>query len=259
MKKVLFYPDPPVHKPSHSLSKMIIYFTLLGYNMTNDINSDWDIGVHWNYKDINTTPDKLLHDKRLVINRNLNNVSKSYVDKMFTQAFGHSSMADTTKIGYCVRKGENQSAHDGAFVRTPCKKEDGYIYQTLIDNRISEDMVSVTRIPVFFGEIPFLLLKTVNVKGIFENTKSDIHLYSTGNIREYLTYDEIEKIKLFCSLSGSDVVDLDALRDNSTGKLYIIDINNIAGSMIFDYMDDAELIKYKLALFMGEQIRKWNI
>jgi hypothetical protein len=72
MKKVLFYPDPPIQLPKHSLSKTIIYFQIAGYDLTNDIDSDWDIAVHWTRMDdyidrwinrLKQHPAKIIHFK----------------------------------------------------------------------------------------------------------------------------------------------------------------------------------------------------
>ena len=125
--KILFYPDPPEKQPGHSLSKTIRYFKMGGCELTNDINSDWDYGVWWNYKDKNRPDERLVNDKRKVFNLYCNNVTKSYTDKIFREVFGYSSMADITRIGYCIKKGERQAAHDGRFVPTPCDKLKGYI------------------------------------------------------------------------------------------------------------------------------------
>jgi hypothetical protein len=101
--KVLFYPDPPVQYPGHTLSKTISYFQSLNYSLTNDINDEWDIGVHWFRGNKSSV---LLNDnyflsrmtdgfRNPIINSALNDVTKSYVDYIFTQVFGYSSLGET--------------------------------------------------------------------------------------------------------------------------------------------------------------------
>jgi len=254
MKKVLFYPDPPVQLPGHSLSKTITYFTLIGYELTNDINDDWDIGVHWDIKDINETPPGLLKDERLVLNCNINDVTKSNVERIFSETFGYSSLADTTKFGYCVRKGERQSAHDGKLVRIPCEKEKGYLYQLLIDNRMTLDMVYDIRIPIFLGKIPELFIKSKTIEGVFEDNLSKGKIYWMGKTEEYLSKEEIDNITSFSEKIGMDIGEIDALRDNSTGKLYLVDVNNIPGADVFKYIKDADNVKLSLAFFLDEEL-----
>jgi len=255
MKKVLFYPDPPVQLPGHSLSKTIASFILMGYELTNDIDSDWDIAVHWNIQDVNKTPDKLLKDERRVINRHLNDVTKSNVDRVFTEVFKYSSLIDdTSRFGYCVRKSDKQSAHDGMFVRMPCVKEEGYVYQLLLDNRISINEICDIRIPYFFGKIPLLFLKSRTIAGTFEVTLSKTKKYWITQVSDYLHISEVKKVNLFCEKIGLDVGEIDTIRDNSTGRLYLIDVNNIPGGHVFDYIQDGETIKRNLAAFFKDQI-----
>lgn len=249
MKKVLFYPDPLDQLEGHTLSKTITYFDIMGYDFTNDINDDWNIGVHWDLRDVNETPKELLKDPRLVLNRHLNNVTKSHVDKVFTKIFGYSSMADTTKHGYCVRKSDKQSAHDGVITKTPCIREDKFIYQKLIDNRMDIDMVYDIRIPIFMGSFPFLFIKSKSIEGTFENTLSRHRKYWISQPEEFITKEELMNIVLFSAEIGIDVGELDLLRDNNTGKLYIVDVNNIPGGAVFDHLDNGYEIRDQLAEF----------
>jgi len=254
MRKVLFYPDPPIQVAGHSLSKTIKYFTLIGYGLKNDINDDWDVGVYWDYGSVNKTPQALLDDKRLVLNKRCNNITKSYVDKIFTQVFGYSSLADTTKYGYCVKKSEEQSAHDGVMTQTPCVKSEGSIYQLLIDNRMDIDMVYDIRVPIFLGEIPLVFIKCKSIEGTFEYSKSTRLKYWVDKTENYITAEEEKKIKVFCRKVGLDIGEIDALRDNSTGRLYITDINNIPGGDVFGHIKDGDEVEKQLSLFLEEKL-----
>jgi len=252
MNEVLFYPDPPIQLPGHTLSKTIKYFQLCGYKPTNDITSDWFIGVHWDIRDVNTIPDIFIDDNRLVLNVKLTDVTKSNVDKVFTRVFGYSSMADTDAFGYCVRKGENQSAHDGEIIKTPCKREPGYIYQILIDNRSSLQMVCDIRVPIFLGEIPEIFMKHKSIEGTFEFANSKHRDYYLILPDEVLSASEQDKIKLFCKEIGLDLGEVDVLRDNSTGLIYIIDVNNIPGGGIFDHIKDGAKVEKRFADYLKD-------
>lgn len=258
--KVLFYPDAPVQLPGHTLSKTIDYFKILGHKLTNDINSDWDIGVHWKvfYKELSyyKPPNELFYDRRLVLNSICNNVQKSYIDDLFKITFGYSSLADVTKIGYCVKKSENQSAHDGEITRTPCLKEPGYLYQKLIDNRMSINMVYDIRVPVIMKELPCVFIKAKNIDGTFENSLTSKLKYWYDKIENWLTKQEIEKIKEFSQLFGLDIGELDILRDNSTGLIYITDVNTTPGAGLFDHIENGNKIKLELAHILDELLKQ---
>jgi len=250
MNKVLFYPDPPVQMTGHSLSKSIRYFQILGYKLTNDISSDWIIGVHWNYNDVNKIPEIFLDDNRPILNMRLTDVTKTNVDKVFTTVFGYSSLANTNSFGYCVRKTDRQSAHDGKIIRMPCKKEPGYVYQLLLDNRIAINMICDLRVPIFLGEIPLVFLKAKTIEGTFENTLSKKKKYWVDKPENYLSVQDIHNIQQFCKTIGLDIGELDTIRDNSTGNLYIIDVNNIPGGNVFDYLPNGKEVENDLAIFL---------
>lgn len=248
---VLFYPDPPIQHPGHSLSKTIRYFQIAGHKLTNDFNSDWDIAVHWNYNDIKNTEPRLINNERMVINRNLKNVRKDYTDKIFTEVFGYSSLADTDKLGYCIRKSNRQSAHDGVVKRTPCIQEPGYVYQLFLDNRNSISTVYDIRIPILMGNIPLIFIKCRGIEGSFENTLSNNKKYWIENPEHSLYSWEIELVREFCEKMGFDLGEIDAIRDNSTGKLYIIDVNDIPGGAVFEHIKNGKQVERQLAYFLN--------
>ena len=262
--KVLFYPDPPVQVRGHTLCKNIRYFKLLGYELTNDIGSNWDIGVYWNYRagrnrnliynEITVPPRRLIEDPRPVLNIRCTDVTKTNVDKIFKAVFKYSSMADTTKFGYCIKKSERQSAHDGQITRLPCKKEKGFIYQKLLDSRSGMHYICDIRMPIFMGKIPLLFMKCRDTKGTFDHTFATKKKYWTPALHEYLSADEIAKIIEFCTLIGLDLGEIEAIRDNSTQKLYIFDVNDTPGSRCFTALDNNAVIEKSLADFFGKLI-----
>ena len=261
--KVLFYPDAPIQRPGHSLSKTIQYFQILGWELTNDPASNWSLGVHWNYKEINTIPEIFLDNNRLILNMRLTDVTKSNVDKIFTSVFGYSSLADTKAFGYCVRKSEKQSAHDGEIIKIPCEKEPGYVYQILIDNRISLSMVCDIRIPIFLGEIPNIYRKGISMEGAFAVEKAKHKEYYTAPWEDFISVDELDKIKLFCKEIGLDIGEIDTVRDNSTGLLYLIDVNNTPGDRAYTYIKNGNEVRLQHANFLKKQLdeisQEWKI
>ena len=251
--KILFYPDPPVQRYAHSLSKTIRYFSW--GELTNDINSDWDVGVWWNYKDVNTPLKRLVDDKRPVLNLYCGNVTKSHVDKVFKSVFGYSSMANTERPGMCVRKSEDQAAHDGKFMQTPLIREKGYIYQIPIDNRISQRWIRDIRVPVFLGKVPILFIKDRTIEITFDTGRGEKN-YNMADPLEYLSKDELAKIIEFSYKIGLDLGEIDTIRDNSTGKLYIIDVNDIPGGEVFNKIKGGRYWEQYLTKYLKKQINK---
>ena len=254
--KVLFYPDPPVQINGHSLSKTIMLFQMAGFQLTNDIHSDWDVGVYWNYNDVSIPPVKLEYSGKKVLNIRCIDIRKSTVDRAFDEIFGYTSLANTDTFGYCVRKTERQSAHDGEIIRTPCKHEKGFVYQKLLDNRIAINRVCDIRIPVIVGEIPFIIRKSYTVEGTFENTLSKDRRYWVESVDENLTENEVIQIKRFCIRIGLDIGELDVIRDNSTGLIYIIDVNNIPGSNVFQFLDNGMAVAKELSNLLKSKLCK---
>ena len=60
----------------------------------------------------------------------------------------------------------------------------------------------------------------------------------TFNINSVFSKQEQILILDFCKGMGIEFADLDILRDNGTGKLYIVDVNNIAANTIFSKLGE---------------------
>ena len=224
-----------------------------GCELTNDINSDWDYGVWWNYKDKNRPDERLVNDKRKVFNLYCNNVTKSYTDKVFRGVFGYSSMADITKIGFCIKKGERQAAHDGRFVPTPCDRLRGYIYQKPIDNRISQRWIRDLRIPVFMGKAPKIFVKDRSIEVTFDTGRGKKD-YKIDEISNHLYPEEFKKVMMFAENAGLEIGEIDILRDNSTGLIYVVDINDIPGGEVFNKIKKGDYWERYMAEFMMKQL-----
>ena len=150
-----------------------------------------------------------------------------------------------------MRKTDRQSAHDGKIVKMPLEPDPAYLYQKLIDNRISIDTICDIRLPIFLGEIPLVFLKSRSIEGTFEYADSKVLNYWVDIVEKYLSQEEISLVKEFCDIIGLDIGEIDTLRDNSTGKLYIIDVNNIPGGNVFVRIKNGKKVEHDLALFLG--------
>jgi len=218
--KILFYPEKAI-----SYAKIRLTFKLMGWEIVEDINKDFDIIFYWNTKIINT-PDKVileLSKKFPVINLKCNDVSKGNVTKIYEKVFGNTLGINPEKYtGRAVAKRNlGQGDKSGKIINCPCKKENGWHYQRLLQDihtgRIQEFRVFIV------GKVIVVNEKQKKIGNRFHTIveKNEYKL-----INEVFTYYEVEKINEFCKEIGAEYCELDILRDK---ELYIIDVNNIPG------------------------------
>jgi hypothetical protein len=218
-KTILFYPQKPM------ILWHMMYFIChrLGYKMTNDPNAKADLVMYFN--DITTSvPDATLlelkkhHD---VVNSECFDISKEHVEDVFSKVFGYGMRVDpTTATGLYVKKSDINARHDGAILDHPTTPEPGYIYQKLIDN-VSGDTAIDMRTVVMNGTIPMMICRIKSTEDRFDNTVRSI----PTTVSEKYTPDEIEKIIEFTKEMKLQYCELDVLRDNEDGKIYIVDVN----------------------------------
>ncbi len=236
-KTLLTYPEKPkIYHVIYEICKN------LGWNITNNPNKKADLAIFFE----DTTMRKhysVLEEikKRMpVLNGECYDISKKTVDKIFKEVFGYEMSVDPkTHTGVCVRKSDTNAVHDGKVINCPTEPEDGYVYQKLVNTELGDGRVMDMRIHIFKENIPFLLKRYKNIDDIFHMTVGA----EAAETDELLSKDEQEKIIKYCKKIGLDYGELDALRDNDDGKLYIVDVNNTPAGPIGPIYNDKE--KYK--------------
>ena len=254
----------------------------LGIITTNDINEEVDAVFHWDFKNESVVSDEVLKLNKPIFNAGCLNVKKDYVDKCFTKVFGYSSFIDPlTHKGQCVKKSTQQAVHGGKIIDCPIDKIDDRpivskggivhkrIYQKLIDNTVSEE--EIKEIGYEFKNDNKVLLKEYRVTycfgkiGVFVRYKEPVNrfhpyymkrsmlVYKKGKV---FTDKEYEKIIEFSKIFSFDFADMDILID-SDGKMYIIDVNNIAtGSIMDKHPDRKGFIKEIAKIFKNGVTKK---
>ncbi len=227
IRTVLFYP----HFPSKST---VLYkiFKKLNYNITNNPDKVRSLAIYWEDVTIrngNEVINEISKSEKLV-NQSSADISKSCVDKIFSEVFDYSSLVDPEKFtGPMVRKNETNAAHDGIIVQGPANAEPGYIYQKLINNVCDGGLVADLRIPVINGIIPlvFIKYKTLETRfGVFRKWHHKLKNVEVRKPEDLLSEDEITKLIAFCRQSGLDYGEIDVLRDRDDGRIYVVDVNN---------------------------------
>lgn len=217
---LLCYPEKP--RTYHTLYKIAHN---LGWKITNNPKVHADIVMH--FEDITERREHpaltALRNTHAVINADCTDISKSRVNAVFEHVFGYNLSVDARAYtGPCVRKSETNGVHDGCILDCPTEPEEGYVYQKLIETHCGEGRVMDLRIPVFNDTIPFILKRYKSDRDLFDITV-DTEIAETD---ELLREDERAKVLTFCRQIGLDYGELDVLRDNNDGKLYIVDVNN---------------------------------
>lgn len=166
-----------------------------------------------------------LAKKNEVINIRCRDISKKKVNAVFEKIFGYSLEIDPlTYKGKCLKKPNRNGRPSKEIINCPIiKKEDGFVYQKLINNQINDDFTQDIRVPVFKNKIPLVYVGKKIIDSRFLTS------YKTTKITEVsdvFSVEEVRKIILFCQNMGLDYTELDVLKDRDTGNLYIVDANS---------------------------------
>lgn len=228
MDKILVKPRlvPDIHKFWH-------YIKYLGIEQTtneNDKDVKWRIVHEW-YKESYTLPEHLKHLP--FINKNIKTVEKDYIDEVFTETFGYSLSIDPlTFKGCCAEKSVKNAIHDGKIVQCPIeRKKEGKVYHRLIDTRYEIGRLRDIRIVIMGNSIPAVVVKEFDSSVPFGKYGSAHGVYTSRMVdcKDWFHDYEITRILKFCENLGFEYGELDVLRSNETGRIYIVDANPTPG------------------------------
>lgn len=222
-KRILYYPKTP--------SKYQVYYKvslLLGYTIVEDPEDYHDVAVHFQpdtFADLSEL--SVLSNSPVVINRNCKDVSKVNVQRVFKRVFGYDLEVDpTTFSGKMVEKSNENYRHDGRILNGPVDPSTvnpGCVYQRAINTQNEEGLFVDLRTPVYNGHIPLVYAK-VRSK---ENRFGSLNEYAKiMNPEEIFSTKEISLIAQYAKEMGVDYAEMDILRDNNNGQIYIVDVNN---------------------------------
>lgn len=218
MKRIYFYPDMPVS--NHVMYKIVSGSEDLTFTTSKD---DADITFFWSGE--TKVKNKLTGE--LSLNGTCTDISKSFVSIVYEKVFGVQLMVDPSKYtGLVVEKSDENAAHDGKVINCPIPSsriDPLCVYQVAIDSsNDSVDKIEEMRVPIVGGHIPFVYKKVRSMENRFSsiNLSADI-----VELDEVFSLDEVLKIVQFASMIGMDVGEMDILRSNTDGHIYIIDAN----------------------------------
>jgi len=167
-----------------------------------------------------------LQEKNFIINAGCYDSTKMHNEICMKAAFGYNTLVDDSYDGIILKKSNYQCAHYMVEVDKVGINDDDYIYVRQVDNT-SGNFVVDYRIFVFGDEIPIVVRKVRPLKDRYGGAnESGLDVFRAPHI--LFGPDEINSILEYCYYYGSQITELDAIRDED-GTLYIVDNNNIAG------------------------------
>jgi len=229
---LLIYPDK-----LFDMGKIKAILDYLKYPYTYNINADYNIVFNSN---INAKHKFDLKTDKYVINRHCTNVLKDWVDERWGNVYGYNLRINPLKwSGHCVMKPIGQGLNTGKIVKCPSHELDNHISLKLVDTRISADTLCDYRVFIMKGQIVLILLKKKHIYNVFSNE------YRYELVKNIFTSKEKESILEFSSFL--DFGEIDILRSNFDGRIYVVDVNNLPG---YGYFRDNVWVKYISEQFM---------
>lgn len=198
-----------------------------GWRITNNLSSIQNLAVYWEYgtKRKEWQPLETLGQKR-VINLNSRNIGKDFVAQKMQQSMGYSTSIDPlTFEGVAVKKSVKNAVHDGFEIQCPIAEiEPDFVYQKLIDTSNGLGDVMDMRVVIMGSEIPHIYLAYRKIDVKFSNRPYKAELVT--QVSNFLSESEQADLLNFAIASGLEYGELDVLRDNADGKIYVVDCNN---------------------------------
>lgn len=237
MKKTLIFPGDIMTSERWRKLKVTRMFKENGWDYTEDPTDSWDVVLNG---DVNIRINNYPFSD--AINGNLKSVVKSHIDKAHYDVFGYSVRINPLNHkGYCIEKPELQAApHSKSVVKCPCEPRKAYIYARMIDTTTDELLRRDIRV-IWMRGIQWVFYKDKPIDWFFKNP----HKFILA--QDEFSGKEVALINMFCEHIGLDFGELDVLRSNYDGKIYIVDVNNHPGDGLFRRDDWFDRYSYRFS------------
>lgn len=217
---LVVYPDYPSKKTTiYKICRK------LGYRITNK-RLKRARHVMWFHDTTHASSELLVQNypNKEVINRKCTDISKKHVDAIHRKVFGYSTIIDPTiHIGPAVAKSDINALHDGEIIRCPITTiSEKAVYQIVIDNQVDNGDYADLRVPVIGGNIPLVYTKFKKGSVRFTN---QVHHSTLHDPQTVFSEQELSAIREMAIQMGADFCEFDVLRDNSSKRIYVIDVN----------------------------------
>lgn len=212
-------PDSVLYKICHEL----------GFRITDMAGTRADLVVNWEDCTVRRHLDVLeeLSLKQPVLNLRCRDISKRKVEAVHQAVFGYGLAVNPREFaGRCVKKSNNNAAHDGRIIQCPVKHVDEQaVYQRVVNNSRDGRVVEDIRVPVVGDVIPFCYRKLRPIERRFGFGADNISA-QVCEVSDLLSASEVSMLLQLCKEIGLDYGEVDVLRDVDDGKVYVVDVNN---------------------------------
>jgi hypothetical protein len=159
------------------------------------------------------------------INGRCQDIRKSTISKLNAEVFGRPLAIDpTTYRGEAVEKSEENGMHDGSIITCPIPApREGKVYQKAINNEVASRTIEDLRAVVVGHEVAFVYRKVRSIRDRFLNNQANVRIEDATSV---FSKEEIAQILCFTQKLGLDFGEIDVLRDQGSGYIYIVDANN---------------------------------
>ncbi|MEN9333729.1 MAG: hypothetical protein RLY35_909 [Bacteroidota bacterium] len=192
----------------------------LKFNLITEPFQNTQIGIHFHDT---TLHDPIQNTKNIkIINKNISDISKQKVDQVHLEVFKYNTFIDPTNhLGKCVEKSDENALHDGIEIQCPIKqKNPDKVYQLVIDNQ-EGDLFVDHRVCVMKSDIVIIYKKYKTLEYRFTNDTCHATIEELNLIPEHVQ----KNILHFCKVMQCEFCELDVLKDNNSGKWFVIDLN----------------------------------
>ncbi len=242
----LFYPEYP--KSGSTAARTL---RSMNINITNNPAEGYDFVFFWIDETETVNVDKILQPLNLnykAFNQDCLDISKTKVDKVFEEVFGYSITVDPLKHeGRCVQKCDENALGEIDEVECPLPAaKPGFVYQKIIDNTVNEDYIADLRVLIFGTDIPFIIDKWIpKVRRYKKPTSTTLdYKYHRKATKDVLSKEEQANVIEMAKRMGLDYGEMDILRDNKDGKIYIVDVNKTPTMTIKRFTEQEQKIVY---------------
>lgn len=168
-----------------------------------------------------STPQDPTHDQHF--NFACTDIAKSRVATVFADVFGYPLAIDPASwSGEAVEKSEINGAHDGRVVGCPSSPAPGRTYQKLVDTIRPDGFAYDLRTHCIGGRVVVVWIKRRSPAGRFLPPNIAAARHAPEAV---FSPHELTLIGAFVEAMGADWCALDILRDETSGRIYVVDVN----------------------------------
>ena len=161
-----------------------------------------------------------------VFNEACTDIRKTTLEGHHLAVFGYGMAVDPLKhVGALLEKGDGNALHDGRVITGPLLQAQvqlNKVYQTVIDNRDEKGRLVDLRVAWIMGDWPVAYLKFKSPSTRFTNETTEVEL---ADAEQLFTPEERTHMGTVLERMGVDFGEVDMLRDRSSGRLYLVDVN----------------------------------